>query len=103
MTTTSRRVSPPPSRFVPLTVCSARARAGRGALRWSAAGGEGHVWERIVGGVCGIGITVAVLVLPRQRGVSGEGAQQWETAIVIAAAAAGVTLWFVKRRQRRDQ
>lgn len=42
---------------------------------------------------------VAVLLLLRQRGISGEDAQQWETAIVIGAAAAGVALWIVKRRQ----
>jgi hypothetical protein len=59
-------------------------------------------WKRVVGGLCGIGIMVAVLLLLRQRGVSGEDAQEWETAIVIGAAAAGVVLWIVKRRQRRQ-
>lgn len=59
-------------------------------------------WKRFVGGVCGIGIMVAGLLLLRQRGVSGEDAQQWETAIVIAAAAVGVVFWVVKRRQRRE-
>ena len=59
-------------------------------------------WKRVVGGLCGIGIMVAVLLLIRQRGVSGEDAQQWETVIVIGAAAAGVALWIVKRRQRRQ-
>ena len=55
----------------------------------------------MVGGLCGIGIMVAVLLLLRQRGVSGEDMQQWETAIVGAAAALFVVLWLVKRRQRR--
>ena len=55
----------------------------------------------MAGGLCGIGIMVAVLLLLRQRGVSGEDMQQWETAIVGAAAASFVVLWLVKRRQRR--
>jgi hypothetical protein len=59
-------------------------------------------WKRVVGGLCGVGIMVAVLLLLRQRGVSGEDAQQWETAIVIGAAMAGVVLWLVKRRQRQQ-
>jgi hypothetical protein len=59
-------------------------------------------WKRVVGGLCGIGITVAVLLLLRQRGVSGADAEQWETAIVIGAAAVGVALWLAKRRQRRQ-
>ena len=58
-------------------------------------------WKRVVGGLCGIGIMIAVLLLLRQRGVSGADAEQWETAIVIGAAAAGA-LWLVKRRQRRE-
>ena len=58
-------------------------------------------WKRVVGGLCGIGILVAVLLLLRQRGASGEDVQQWETAIVIGAAVAGAVLWIVKRRQRR--
>ncbi len=61
------------------------------------------VWKLVVGGVCGIGIMIAVLLLLRQRGTSGEDMQQWETAIVIGAGAAGVVLWIVKRRQRRQQ
>jgi len=60
---------------------------------------KGPAWKRIVGGLCGIGIMVAVLLLLRQRGISGEDAQQWETAIVTGAAAAGVVLWIVKRRR----
>ena len=44
---------------------------------------------------------VTVLLLLRQRGL-GEDAQQWETVIVIGAAAAGVGIWIVKRRQRRQ-
>ncbi|MGE0404080.1 MAG: hypothetical protein AB7T06_45655 [Kofleriaceae bacterium] len=60
-------------------------------------------WKRIVGGLCGIGIMVAVLLLLRQRGTSGEDVQQWQTALVIGAAAAGIVLWIVKRRQRRQQ
>jgi hypothetical protein len=31
--------------------------------------------------------------------VSGDDAQQWETAIVIGAAAVGIAVWLVKRRQ----
>jgi hypothetical protein len=61
---------------------------------------QDSAWKRVVGGVCGIGIMVAALLLLRQRGVSGENMQQWEEAIVWAAAAAGVVLWLVKRRQR---
>jgi 4-amino-4-deoxy-L-arabinose transferase-like glycosyltransferase len=59
-------------------------------------------WLRAVSGVCGIGIMVAVLLLLRQRGVSGDDAQQWEMVIVIGAAAAGIAVWLVKRRQRRQ-
>lgn len=59
-------------------------------------------WKRVVGGLCGIGAAVAVLLLLRQRSVSGEDAQQWETALVFGAAAAGVVLWRVKRRNRRQ-
>jgi hypothetical protein len=60
-------------------------------------------WKRVVGGMCGIGIMIAVLLLLRQRGTSGEDVQQWETAIVVGAAIAGVVFWIVKRRQRRQQ
>ena len=60
--------------------------------------GNDPVWKRVVSGLCGIGIMVAVLLLLRQRGVSGESMQQWEMAIVAGAAAAGVVLWSVKRR-----
>ena len=59
-------------------------------------------WKRVVGGLCGIGIMVAVLLFLRQRGTSGEDVQQWQTAIVIGAGAAGVVFWLVKRRQRRQ-
>lgn len=59
-------------------------------------------WKRVVGGICGIGIVAAVLMLLRQHGVSGEDAQQWETALVFAVAAVAVVLWFVKRRKRRQ-
>jgi hypothetical protein len=58
-------------------------------------------WMRAVGGLCGIGIMVAVLLLLRQRGVSADDAQQWETAIVVVAAAAGIAVWLVKLRQGR--
>lgn len=58
-------------------------------------------WKRVVGGLCGIGIMVAVLLLLRQRGVSGEVVQHWEMAIVFGAGAAGAVLWIVKRRRRR--
>jgi hypothetical protein len=61
------------------------------------------VWKRVVGGLCGVGLLVAVLILLRQRGVSGEDAQQWQTAIVIGAAAAAGLLWLVTRRSRRDR
>lgn len=55
-------------------------------------------WKRVLGGLCGIGIMVAVLLLLRQRDVSGEDVQQWQTAIVVGAGAA---FWIVKRRQQR--
>jgi hypothetical protein len=59
-------------------------------------------WKRVVGGLCGIGITVVVLLLLRRSGASGEDVQQWQLAIVVGAAVAGVGLWIVKRRQRRQ-
>ena len=59
------------------------------------------MWKRVVGGLCGIGIMVAVLLVLRQRGISGEEMQQGETVIVIGAGAAAVVYWIVKRRQRR--
>jgi hypothetical protein len=58
-------------------------------------------WKRIVGGLVGIGIVIAILLLLRERGVSGADAQRWEEAIVIGAAAAGVAVWIVRRRSRR--
>ncbi|NVB80438.1 MAG: hypothetical protein HOV81_18745 [Kofleriaceae bacterium] len=58
-------------------------------------------WKRVVGGLCGIGIMIAVLVLLRQGGASGEDVQQWETAIVFGAAAVGIALWLVKRQRQQ--
>ena len=59
------------------------------------------VWKRVVGGVVGLGIAIALLTVLRQRGVSGQTIGQWEQAIVFAAAAATVVLWIVKRHQRQ--
>lgn len=58
-------------------------------------------WKRVLGGLCGIGLMVAVLLMARQRGVSGDDVRQWETAIVFGAGAAGAVYWIVKRRQQR--
>jgi hypothetical protein len=58
-------------------------------------------WKRVVGGLCGIGIMVAVLLMLRQGGVSGADVQQWETAIVVGAGACGVALWLATRKYRR--
>ena len=55
--------------------------------------------ERVLGGVVGIVVGLCILLLLRQRGVSGDDMQQWETGIVVAAAASGVVLWFLKRRR----
>lgn len=60
------------------------------------------VWKRVVGGLCGIGITVAVLLLLRQRGVSGAQMAQGQEVIVFGAAAAGVALWILNRNKRRQ-
>ena len=57
--------------------------------------------ERVIGGLCGVGILIAVLLVARQRGVSGDEVGYWETAIVFGAGAAGAVLWIVKRRRRR--
>lgn len=45
---------------------------------------------------------IAVVVLLRQGGASGEGLQQLETAIVVGAGAVGVVFWLIKRKQRRQ-
>jgi hypothetical protein len=57
------------------------------------------VWKRVVGGACGVGIGIALLLLFRDRGATGEDMRQWQTAIVFAAAAAFVVLLLVKRRK----
>lgn len=62
---------------------------------------ENPMWKRVLGGLCGIGIMVAVFLMLRQRDVSGDDVQQWETAIVVGAGAAGAVYWIVKRRQQR--
>lgn len=60
-------------------------------------------WKRIVGGLCGVGILVGVLVLLRQRGVSGEDIQLGEEALVFGVGAGAVVLWLVKRRGRQSR
>jgi hypothetical protein len=60
-------------------------------------------WKRVLGGVVGIVIVLCIVLLLRQRGVSGDDMQQWETVIVMTAAAAFGVRWFVKRRQRRGR
>jgi hypothetical protein len=59
-------------------------------------------WKKVVGGMCGIGIMIAVVLLARRHGATGEDVQRWEEAIVVAAAVAGVVLWLVKRKKRRQ-
>jgi phosphate/sulfate permease len=60
-------------------------------------------WQRIVGGLCGVGIMIAVLLLLRQRGVSGEAVEQWQMAAAAAAAATLFVLWILKRRRQDRQ
>jgi hypothetical protein len=58
-------------------------------------------WKRIVGGLCGVGILVAVLLLVRNGGVSAEEIEGWQLAIVGGAGLAGAVLWYVRKRDRR--
>jgi hypothetical protein len=60
-------------------------------------------WKRIVSGMCGIGILIAVLLLIRNGGISGVTLGQWQEALVFGAAAAWGVLWIVKRRQQREK
>ena len=58
------------------------------------------VWKRIVGGLCGLGILVGILMLAKSDGVSGEKIQEWQEAIVIGAVAAAGLVFLIKRRKR---
>jgi hypothetical protein len=59
------------------------------------------LWKRLVGAFCGLGIAVALLLLFREGGVSGEELQEWQTAIVMGAGAAAIVLWLVMRQRNK--
>ncbi|MDX2092369.1 MAG: hypothetical protein SFX73_31185 [Kofleriaceae bacterium] len=59
------------------------------------------LWKRLVGGACGLGIMIAVLMLLKQGGVSGESLRQGQEVIVFAAAAVAIVLWFLKRKRAK--
>ncbi|MEO8554101.1 MAG: hypothetical protein ABI678_29200 [Kofleriaceae bacterium] len=58
-------------------------------------------WKKVLGGVCGIAIVVAVLLIARARGVSGAEMDRWEGILVVSAAAAGGVVLFMRRRYRQ--
>jgi hypothetical protein len=53
----------------------------------------------MLGGLVGVGIVIAVILVLGRSGVSGEKAQEWEENIVYGLAAAGL-LYFVWLRRR---
>lgn len=59
------------------------------------------VWKRVVGGLIGIVVVVGLIVIARSQGASGEQVQRWQEAIVFGAAAAGVAVYLLRRRNRR--
>jgi hypothetical protein len=61
---------------------------------------EDPVWKRVAGGLIGMLLLVALLVIARRVGVGGESVQRWQGIIVAAAALAG-TVYMIQRRRRR--
>ncbi|MGN6104158.1 MAG: hypothetical protein ACTHU0_03570 [Kofleriaceae bacterium] len=57
-------------------------------------------WKRVVGGLCGLGLLVGVVVVLRQSGASGAEIQQWQQAIVFGAAIAFGIGYLVRKRKR---
>jgi len=60
-------------------------------------------WKRVLGGAVGIAILVAVVLIARERGVSGAEMEQWEEVFVLSAVAAGGIVWYLRRRYRRQR
>src|SRR3954465_10901601 len=61
------------------------------------------VWKRVLGGVAGLAIVVAVLLVARSRGVSGAEMEQWEEIFVFSAIAASGIVWLMRRRYRQKR
>jgi len=55
-----------------------------------------RAWKAVVAGVCWLGFSVAMVWSERRHGASV--VQQWEAALVFAAATAGIVVWILKRR-----
>lgn len=58
-------------------------------------------WKRVVGGLVGVGVLVAVILVLRAGGASGEDIQRWQEALVIGAAIAAIAIWIWQARRKR--
>jgi len=57
------------------------------------------LWKRMVGGLIGLAIVAALLLIARSKGASGAQIESWELAIVVGAGVAGLLTLAITRRK----